>query len=464
MINFMNVSLRIALGAIVLLMSSPIVSHANTLQNSVASALRYNPTIKQYREGVEIAERNLMKARSGWYPTLDISARAGFLQYADPSTRGTVQNAATGTRTRGASTKNASDLYFSNAADAVVRYNIFSGLATLGSTDVASFMIKSADFRLIDNTEAIALDAILAHLNVVRYSQIVLLSRQNVAQHEKILLSQSQRRRLGAGSVADVSQTQSRLARAKATLADNVNKYRDALATYTAITGVQVSGNSLASIQPLAATFSSYESALAATRSSNPKINALLMDVKANENQAVVSRSRFMPEIYADLGYTYAYQPSTIAGNDMHSASLMLRLDWNLFNGMADYASMKADLARARQIRYEVLSLIDTLAEETKMTWNRYVSAVEQKTFYASAKRFALESRNAYLQQFQVGQRSLLDVLDAENELFSTSVLEVTAHADTVATQYRILALGGKLLSYLGINPQNLKKAPLEQR
>ncbi|MDE7468836.1 MAG: TolC family protein [Desulfovibrionaceae bacterium] len=459
MINFMHTFSRIALGAVILLMSSPLGLHANTLQNSVASALRYNPTIKQYREGVEIAERNLMKARSGWYPTLDISARAGVLQYADPSTRSknklprSERNYTKGT-----------GLYFSNAADAVLRYNFFNGLATMGSTDVASFMIKSADFRLIDNTEAIALDAILAHLNVVRYSQIVLLSRQNVAQHEKILLSQSQRRRLGAGSVADVSQTQSRLARAKATLADNVNRYRDALATYTAITGVQVSGNSLANIQPLAATFSSYESALAATRSSNPKINALLMDVKATEKQAVVSRSRFMPEIYADLAYTYAYQPSTIADNDMHSASLMLRLDWNLFNGMADYASMKSDLARARQIRYEVLSLIDTLAEETKMTWNRYVSAVEQKTFYASAKRFALESRNAYLQQFQVGQRSLLDVLDAENELFSTSVLEVTAHADTVATQYRILALGGKLLSYLGINPQNLKKTPLEQR
>ncbi|MGL4722839.1 MAG: TolC family protein [Desulfovibrionaceae bacterium] len=423
---------------------------ANTLQKTVSSALQYNPQLKIYQEGIEISERELMKARSGWYPTLDVSGQVGAALYNDQSTRRIRAFNA-----RDNLTKEAGKLYFSNSVDAVARQSLFSGLATWGATDVAAYRIKSADFRLIDNAEAIALDAILAHLNVLRFKKIIAFSKKNVAQHERILVSQTERRRLGAGSVADVSQTQARLARSKASLAESINAYRDAVANYVRVTGVEV-GDDLAEIPNIPSTFASYESALASTRSSNPKINALLMDVKALQSQVTVSRAGFMPEVYLEGAYNYSYAPSSVT-TDMYAASVMLRMDWNLFNGLSDYASLRSDLARARQGRYEVLQLVDLLAEETKNTWNRYVASIEQKNFYSSARKYSAESLETYLKQFQVGQRSLLDVLDAENELYSNSVLEVSASTDSVATQYRILALGGKLLSNLGVTPAQIR-------
>lgn len=434
------------------------MTYANTLKDTVAAALRYNPRIKMYREGYEAAEQNLHVANSGWFPKLDINASVGGMMYEDPTTRAEARKRVA---RKQQTMKRSDQIYLTDGAGVSLKQEIFTGLSTLSSSRAAKARIRSADYRLIDNTEAIALDAILAHINVVAYTKIVALAQNNVKQHERILLSQTQRRNLGAGNVADVSQTQSRLARAKATLSENINKYRDAVARYTAVTGVPVPSRGLTDVPALSAAFSSYESALASTRSSNPKINALLNDVEALENDADVARSAFMPAIYAEAAFNYGYQTGTIANNDMLNLSLMLRMDWNLFNGMRDYGTMKAALAEARKTRYEVLYNIDLLAEETKQTWNRYLATKEESTFYATAKKFAQSSRDAYLQQFQVGQRSLLDVLDAENELFSVSVLEVSSKADIVATQYRILALGGKLLPHLGIESKNLKNTPL---
>ncbi|MDR1685491.1 MAG: TolC family protein, partial [Desulfovibrio sp.] len=126
-------------------------------------------------------------------------------------------------------------------------------------------------------------------------------------------------------------------------------------------------------------------------------------------------------------------------------------------NGGYDYYNVRGDLGRARQAKQELEGLKDQLATETHNTWTDYLSAQEQSRHFGNAVNYSTKTRNMYLEQFNVGQRSLLDVLDSENELFSYSIQLVTAQLNVIAAQYRMLTLGGKLLADMGINRQELK-------
>ena len=130
----------------------------------------------------------------------------------------------------------------------------------------------------------------------------------------------------------------------------------------------------------------------------------------------------------------------------------MLRGNWNLFNGGYDWFNVKGDKARARQSRQELSGLLDSLAEETTATWSQLVSAQEQARHFANAVQYSTKTRDMYLEQFNLGQRSLLDVLDSENELFSSSIQLVTAQQNVTAAKYRLLALGGDFLSAFNLD------------
>jgi adhesin transport system outer membrane protein len=136
-----------------------------------------------------------------------------------------------------------------------------------------------------------------------------------------------------------------------------------------------------------------------------------------------------------------------------HNTAAMLRMDWNLFNGGSDTAEREAAMYRVRQTKADRNELMRMVDEEIEATWSRYETAISKISNYGDALKYNRETLSMYMDQFTVGQRSLLDVLDAENELFQTSGLLVTAQANEVIAAFRILALGGKMTESLGVDP-----------
>ena len=100
---------------------------------------------------------------------------------------------------------------------------------------------------------------------------------------------------------------------------------------------------------------------------------------------------------------------------------------WNLFNSGADVAESKAAAARIRQARQSLYDYMDELKLNVEESWTQYVSAQEQLAFYKEAIEYNIATRDAYQEQFVLGERSLLDVLDAESELFNSSTQAATA-------------------------------------
>ncbi len=407
-----------------------------TLKYTVDSALAYNPTIRSYQEYRQGAEFDMKRARSGWFPRIDARAGYGVENWHDTSTRNRVGQS-----------KN--EWYDRSEASVTISQTIWDGMATWYRVRIGESRLESAKQRLFDNAEALALDALLAHIEIYRQRRIVALAEMNVQNHRSILGSQRERHRSGASTMADVTQTQSRLSRTEASLAESRSALEVAVANYKRLTGLDV-GMVEAPVSPEDA-YTSLEAALARSAQGNYKIQASLADLETAEHQIELDKSPFHPQISLEFGPNYRYRLES-ATNDSYGTALMLRGVWNLFDGGYDWYNVKADRARARQSRQDSLAVYDSVAEETTATWSELISAQEQTKFYGNSVQYATQTRDMYLEQFNVGQRSLLDVLDAENEVFSSSIQYVTAQQNVVAAKYRLLALGGDFLTSFGID------------
>ena len=417
------------------------VAPDGSIKDTVLSTLYYTPDIKAFQEYRQAAEHDVSRARSGWLPRVDARAGWGYEQWSSRETRS------------GSIAQNSREFYQRSEASLVLQQTIWDGLATLSRYKIGVTRLDSAASRLLDNSEAAVLDALLAHLEVYRQRRLVALSELNVQNHKDILVSQEERQRLGASSVADVTQTRGRLARAQASLVDTRSALEIAMSQYKQLVGKDP-GELEAPYLP-GNPYPSLETVLSDSQTQNPKVKALQADVNTARNQVKLDKATYHPQIYLEVGPSYSWQAQGSQTYDW-GTGVMLRMSWNIFNGFYDYYNVKGDAARMRQTREQLNSQTNNLAQQTAATWSSLISAQEQSKFFEVAVENCTMTRDAYLQQFNVGQRSLLDVLDSENELYNFSMQLVTSRLNEVAAHYKLKALGGDLLPSMGFDPSLL--------
>ena len=420
-------------------------STQTVLRDSVVSSLHNHPVVKSFQEYREAAEHEVGKARSGWFPRLDARVGYGVRAYS------TVTNRATG---------HDDTAYGRFDGEIILTQTIWDGLATASRVDINDAKLNSAYSRLFDNSESIGLDAVLAHIEVLRQFQLVTLSENNVRVHERILGSQQERLASGIDTAADVTQTQGRLAQARSTLAATQADLQVALANYKRVTGMEADNLAPADFPAIAPT--SFDEALMYAQTKNPKLDAYMSDISAADSEITLAKSGYHPTIYAELAGRYNDHLEPDGESWTRGYVAALRADWNLFNGLYDFYNIKASYSRSRQARADYQDVYEQLAQDTKDTWSRLEATRQQIRFYSAAVQYAKQTTSMYWEQFNIGQRSLLDVLNSENEIFSNSMQLVTAEMNEIGSSYRLLALGGRLLESLNIANSEFEKAKID--
>ena len=420
------------------------IAPEGSIKDTVLSTLYFTPDIKQFQEYRQAAEHDVKRARSGWFPRVDARAGWGVEQWSSENTRNNTS--------RGFA-QNDKGFYERSEASIILQQTIWDGLATSSRYDMAGAKLDSAMYRLLDNAEATVLDALLAHVEVYRQRHLVALSESNVENHKDILESQKERQRQGASSMADVTQTMSRLSRSQATLAETRSALKVAMAQYKRLVGKEPGDLEVPYLPQNP--YPSLETVLLSAQANNPKTKAFKSDIEAAKAQVKLDQSAYHPHVYLEAGPSYSWQAQ---GSNTHEwgTGVMLRMSWNLFNGFYDQYNVKGNAARMRQAKEQMLSQTELLAQESAASWSILTSTMEQTRFFETAVNNSRETRDAYRQQFNVGQRSLLDVLDAENELYSYSLQLATSRLNEVAAQYKLKAIGGELLVSMGFAPDLL--------
>jgi adhesin transport system outer membrane protein len=310
----------------------------------------------------------------------------------------------------------------------------------------------SAGYRTFDNAEAIALDAIIAHMGVYRQRELVGLAQMNVNDHLKILDQLNERQKGGVGSIADVDQTQGRLARAYASLAETQSSLKAAEANYQRIVG-KLAGDVDFFNVPDGIVPKTLDEAVRQTMESNPKVLALGANIEEANRRVELSKSSFLPKVHAELSSSYLDQADSSETYE-HNNQAMVRVRWNIFNGHSSVADRNAAISRKMQATANRNDQKDMVIEETRATWAELQSARQRVVSFGDALIYNQKTLESYVKQFIVGQRTLLDVLDAHNEKFQSSGLLITARTNEVIAAERLLALTGKLNASLQIDEQ----------
>ena len=411
------------------------------LKDSVEAMLRYNNSLKAIQENRVAAGHDVDRAKAGYGPRVDLTLRGGFGKLSDSTTRSYGYDEASP--------------YASTSL--LITQPLWDGRLTRGRVREAEATYRSLDHRVLDNANTLALDAIIAHVDVLRRQQIYKLAQDNVARHEEILEKARAREAQGVDTMADVSQAQSRLARARSTLTEARASLLIGEDTYTRLT--RHPAVNLGPVNMPSGMYKDAEAVLEAARRGNPKVAAYKEDVKAANAVREQARSAYSPSLSIEAGPSYSDRDGR---SELWTAEVGVAavVRWNLFNSGADVANSKAAAARIRQSRRVLYDYMDDLKLNVEETWTQYLSAQKQLDFYTEAIGYNRTTRNAYEEQFVMGQRSLLDVLDAENELFSSSTQAATARGNTLIAAYRMKALAGDLLPGLGINTDILKMVP----
>ncbi|GFM37740.1 TolC family outer membrane protein [Desulfovibrio psychrotolerans] len=412
-----------------------------SLRDTVLTTLRQHPQLQQLQQGKQAAEQDHKQARGGFFPRLDASAQYGTEAYSDAATRRAQQ-----------------DGHFTDRMDAALTATqmLWDGHATSSSVAAAEAGMRLADSQFVDAADSLGLDAVIAHIGVLRQRLLVELAQDNVVQHQDILASMEEREQLGAGSLADVTQTRGRLARSMTTLSATRSDLNVLTANYYRLTG-QVPQNLEEPGLPDGVPHD-VDAAAEKTLENNPKIVTLLAEVDRAVQNIRRNEANYYPEfnLKASSGFTQNAESSTTYTK---KDQVMVTMDWNLFKGGSDVAGVRAARARKSAAELGLRDTRDALMEEVLASWSLYEAAKEQAALYEQAVEFNRQTRDMYLQQFTVGQRSLLDVLDAENELFNTQGQLITARMNVVVGGFRLLALNGDILSALNIDKKDYMDA-----
>lgn len=405
------------------------------MTDTVTTALEYSPRLKVLQSNEEAIGFERDRAFGGYLPQVDVAFGYGVEAHSDTLTR-------SGDREHN----------FYDRLEGSIRLSqlLYDGKETRSLVEIEDAKLESAGHRVFDNAEAIALDAIIAHMEVYRQRELVALAEENVNDHLEILDQLKERQEGGAGSIADVDQTQARLSRAYASLAETQAGLKAAEANYERIVG-KLAGDVEFFTVPADIVPTSLDEAVKQTAIDNPKVLALSANVGEADRRIELSKSNFLPKVHAELSSNYEDQVESSETYE-HNNQAMMRLRWNIFNGHSDVADRKAAMARKMQAAAHRDDQRDKVVEETVATWAEMESARKQVASFGDALNYNQKTLDSYIKQFIVGQRTLLDVLDAHNEKFQSAGLLVTARTNEVIAVERLLALTGKLNESLQID------------
>ncbi|MGH8383389.1 TolC family outer membrane protein [Pseudomonas sp.] len=404
---------------------------AQSLPEAMQKALEVHPEIQAGVNSRIAADYQLRAAKGGYLPRVDVLAGYGREGTDSPSTGNRWE-----TLNRGESSLR-------------LRQMVFDGFATSSEVGRQQATVNSRAYSLLGASERTALTVAQVYLDVLTRREMVRLAEDNLRSHERIYDQIKLRTSRGVGRLADLDQAEARLAQARNNLITEQTNLADAKTNYLSVVG-QMPDELSAPAPFIDLLPANLDEARQQMVESSPILRSAESDIAAAEKQYEAAKSTFYPRFDAELGRT---ADNDIDGMNGHNNEwqAMLRMSFNLYAG----GSNKADLESKSYLSNQALDIrnnaLRQLNEELGLAWNALDNANAQLPIAQQYVDYSNNVRSAYQQQFSLGERTLLDLLDSENELFTAQRRLTEVKNIQVFTQYRIKATIGQLLKSQGV-------------
>lgn len=402
---------------------------AETLDSALARAYGNNPTLNAQRASVRATDENVARAKSGYRPTVNASADAGrtFSDVTRPGGQGGISR------------------LFPRGVGVEVDQNIFNGYRTVNSVRQAESSVFGARENLNNNEQNILSDAATAYMDVLRDTAILDLRRNNVEVIDEQLRQTRDRFNVGEVTRTDVAQAESRLAlaRSQASLAES--QLRASIATYRQVVGVEprqlAPGRPLDKLLPR-----NVDAALRVAFNEHPAIKAAQHGVDVAELQVRIEQGALAPQVGVRGTVAQRYD-NQVEGDRALSAAVVAQLTVPIYDGGQAYASTRQAKETAGQRRLESDSIRDQVRAFVITSWGQLEAARAQIIASQAQVDAAETALNGVREEARVGQRTTLDVLNAQQELLEARVNLITAQRDRVVASYLVVQAMGRLNS-----------------
>ena len=409
-----------------------------SLKDAVSLAISTNPDVGVVSNDRRAIDQELRQGRALYYPQVDLRVASGV----EFSNNATTQE----------DTHHGNDMtLWRKEGSLTLSQLIFDGYFADSEVERQTSRVKSAAHRVQESAEFTGLDAVEAYLEVLRHRERVKNAEADVSIHRQRLQQVQQRAQAGGGNIADVRQAEARLANAESSLVQTQGNLADAQSQFLRVIGQAADTLDTPEI-PAGAIPTDMDSAVSASVANSPTVAFAKQDVKTAEADVKQQNASLYPDIRLELSAT---ADDNVDGRKNHEtgASALVVLRYNLYRG-------GADTARIREFKWRLAEAIDTqhknerkVSDDARVSWN--AKEVSQSNYEILQRQVLANERTVavYKQQFEIGQRGLLDLLDADNELFLARDSLITAKYAEIFANYRLLATMGDLQKTLGITP-----------
>lgn len=411
---------------------------ALTLKEAVQETLETNPVVKERLKNFNETQQDLEIVKSEWLPSLDYRASIGRVN------SGSLKD--NKNKNWNHTTEDTSYSHYTNSLK--LTQNIFKGFSTTNKINYQEARILAAANHYVENVNDIAFQTSGAYIDVIRSYKLLQNAKDNVAINEKIFNDVKSLYEQGLTTKSEMTKINASLALAKSNLVVQQNNTIDKEARFKRLFGRDINIAELELPKLDLAMPESKERATQVAITNNPSMLVSKYNIKGAEALYQEKKSKFYPTVDIELEQLYNDYGDN-KGNPLDTQDDRQRayivLNWNLFNGFAD----SSDIQKSKSTIYKESEIQRDLKRQTieglELSWNAYELLGEQLKDLYSYYDYSKETLESYQSEYEMGRRTLLDLLTAQNDLISSKSQIINAQMDKLFAQYRILDAMGML-------------------
>jgi outer membrane protein len=402
-----------------------ITENAEQFRNALASVYANHPQIKAEREAVKAADEAVSQAVSGFRPNIALGYERGRQRVNDANQRWEYGDISDKSLT--------------------VSQPIFNGGESLADFQAAKNRVKAARAQLLDTEQQVFSNAIVAYTDVVSKQLVLKLNQNNVEVLHKQFDATKARFDVGDLTRTDVSQSEARMAKAEADERQALGEYETAKVTFRRIVGYDPPDD--LQMPPLPAKLPpSLIQASTLAQVANPSLEAAKFLERAASSDVMARTAAVLPDVTLQGSMSRGDRLSSFSGirrND--DDSIVLNVSIPLYQSGAEWSRIRQARNQAQQARFATIDTHDAVVENVTRAWHDFHTAQAVITSTQESTKSAEVALEGVRQENQYGVRTILDVLNAEQEFFFAKVDLVRAQTAEKTQAYRLLATMGKL-------------------
>ena len=414
--------------ALVLTLYSSI--YAQDLKQTVLEVIDTNPVIQERLKNYNATREDITTAQAGYYPSIDLNLGIGY-EKTDKSNQPVLPN----------SSKNFS--VYQNS----LKYtqNLFNGFGTTYQVKEQKFRTISSAYSYIEKVNGQSFATVDAYLQVMKNQELLKTAEANVKIDQDIFEKVQKLYNAGLTTLSEVNKIESSLALAKSNLVVQENTILDVSFKLQKVLGRNLDPQTMSKPEVKVKLPNTREEAIQFAIKNNPSLLVSDYNIKLAQSTNKQKKSFYYPKIDIEISESMNKNLSAVEGND-DKFRAMAYISYNFFRGFTDKAAIQKSVSKIHQEIESKNNLRRQVIEGLSLSWSANTKLQEQLVHLEEYKKYSLKTLTLYAKEYDLGRRSLLDLLSAQNDFIGSKAQIINTKYSLLYAKYRILDAMGILV------------------